>query len=76
MWDIWKHYGIRHSEADEWATVLSVSDEIMKMFPDGSTALNNTMRKTVLTLLTGLEQRADELREDEQRAHGKSNDGS
>ena len=76
MWDIWKHYGIRHSEADEWATVLSVSDEIMKMFPDDSTALNNTMRKTVLTLLTGLEKRADELREEEQQAHGKGNNGS
>ena len=74
MWDIWKHYGIRHSEADEWAAVLLVSDEIMKMFPDDSTALNNTMRKTVLTLLTGLEKRADELREEE--THGKGNDGS
>ena len=76
MWDIWKHYGIRHSEADEWATVLSVSDEIMKMFPDDSTALNNTMRKTALTLLTGLEKRADELREEEQQAHGKRESGT
>lgn len=74
MWDIWKHYGIRHSEADEWATVLSVSDEIMKMFPDDSTELNNTMRKTALTLLTGLEKRADELREEE--THGKRKSGT
>lgn len=76
MWDIWKRYGIRHSEADEWAAILLVSDEIMKMFPDDSTALNNTMRKTALTLLTGLEKRADELREEEQQAHGKGNNGS
>jgi len=51
-----------------------VSDEIMKMFPDDSTALNNTMRKTALTLLTGLEKRADELREED--IHGKGNNGS
>lgn len=69
-----KRYGIRHSEADEWAAILLVSDEIMKMFPDDSTALNNTMRKTALTLLTGLEKRADELREEE--THGKRESGT
>ena len=71
LWSIWKYYGIRHSDSGAWEKVVGLSDAIIKTVPG-----DKTMHEVARTLLTGLEKRADELREEEQRAHGKSNDGS
>ena len=71
LWSIWKYYGIRHSDSGAWEKVVGLSDAIIKTVPG-----DKTMHEVARTLLTGLEKRADELREEEQRAHGKSNNGS
>ena len=71
LWSIWKYYGIRHSDSGAWEKVVGLSDAIIKTVPG-----DKTMQEVARTLLTGLEKRADELREEEQQAHGKSNDGS
>ena len=71
LWSIWKYYGIRHSDSGAWEKVVGLSDAIIKTVPG-----DKTMHEVARTLLTGLEKRADELREEEQQAHGKSNDGS
>ena len=71
LWSIWKYYGIRHSDSGAWEKVVGLSDAIIKTVPG-----DKTMHEVARTLLTGLEKRADELREEEQQAHGKSNNGS
>jgi len=71
LWSIWKYCGIRHSDSEAWEKVVGLSDAIIKTVPE-----DKTMHEVARTLLTGLEKRADELREEEQQAHGKSNDGS
>ena len=64
LWSIWKYYGIRHSDSEAWEKVIGLSDTIIKTVPE-----DKTMHEVARTLLTGLEQRADELREEE--THGK-----
>ena len=64
LWSIWKYYGIRHSDSEAWEKVVGLSDAIIKTVPE-----DKTMHEVARTLLTGLEKRADELREGE--AHGK-----
>ena len=71
LWSIWKYCGIRHSDNEAWEKVIGLSDAIIKAVPE-----DKTMHEVARTLLTGLEKRADELREEEQQAHGKGNDGS
>ena len=69
LWSIWKHYGIRHSDSEAWEKVVGLSDAIMKTAPE-----DKTMHEVARTLLTGLEKRADELREEE--THGKRKSGT
>ena len=64
LWSIWKYYGIRHSDSEAWEKVIGLSDAIIKTVPE-----DKTMHEVARTLLTGLEKRADELREEE--THGK-----
>ena len=69
LWSIWKYYGIRHSDSEAWEKVIGLSDAIIKTVPE-----DKTMREIARTLLTGLEKRADELREE--GIHGKSKSGT
>lgn len=71
LWSIWKYYGIRHSDSEAWEKVIGLSDTIIKTVPE-----DKTMHEVARTLLTGLEKRADELRGEEQQAHGKSTNGN
>lgn len=64
LWSIWKYYGIRHSDSEAWEKVVGLSDTIIKTVPK-----DKTMHEVARTLLTGLEKRADELREED--IHGK-----
>ena len=69
LWSIWKYYGIRHSDSEAWEKVIGLSDAIIKTVPE-----DKTMHEVARTLLTGLEKRADELREEE--THGKRESGT
>lgn len=69
LWSIWKYYGIRHSDSEAWEKVVGLSDAIIKTVPE-----DKTMHEVARTLLTGLEKRADELREEE--THGKRKSGT
>ena len=69
LWSIWKYYGIRHSDSEAWEKVAGLSDAIIKTVPE-----DKTMHEVARTLLTGLEKRADELREEE--THGKRKSGT
>ena len=69
LWSIWKYYGIRHSDSEAWEKVIGLSDAIIKTIPE-----DKTMHEVARTLLTGLEKRADELREEE--IHGKRKSGT
>ena len=69
LWSIWKYYGIRHSDSEAWEKVVGLSDAIIKTVPG-----DKTMHEVARTLLTGLEKRADELREEE--IHGKRKSGT
>ena len=69
LWSIWKYYGIRHSDSEAWEKVIGLSDAIIKTIPE-----DKTMHEVARTLLTGLEKRADELREEE--THGKRKSGT
>ena len=64
FWSIWKYCGIRHSDSEAWEKVIGLSDAIIKTVPG-----DKTMHEVARTLLTGLEKRADELREED--IHGK-----
>ena len=69
LWSIWRYYGIRHSDSEAWEKVIGLSDAIIKTVPE-----DKTMHEVARTLLTGLEKRADELREEE--THGKRKSGT
>ena len=69
LWSIWKYCGIRHSDSEAWEKVIGLSDAIIKTVPG-----DKTMHEVARTLLTGLEKRADELREEE--THGKRESGT
>ena len=69
LWSIWRYYGIRHSDNEAWEKVIGLSDAIIKTVPE-----DKTMHEVARTLLTGLEKRADELREEE--THGKRKSGT
>ena len=69
LWSIWKYYGIRHSDSEAWEKVIGLSDAIIKTVPE-----DKTMHEVARTLLTGLEKRADELREED--IHGKRKSGT
>lgn len=69
LWSIWKYYGIRHSDSEAWEKVVGLSDAIIKVVPE-----DKTMHEVARTLLTGLEKRSDELREEE--IHGKRKSGT
>ena len=69
LWSIWKYYGIRHSDSEAWEKVVGLSDAIIKTVPE-----DKTMHEVARTLLTGLEKRADELREED--THGKRKSGT
>ena len=70
LWSIWKYCGIRHSDSEAWEKVVGLSDAIIKTVPE-----DKTMHEVARTLLTGLEKRADELREEED-IHGKRKSGA
>lgn len=71
FWSIWKYYGAKHSDDEAWIKVISLSDEIISLVPE-----DETMHRIARMLLLRLEQRADELRKEEQQTHGKGNNGS